>query len=403
MESDVGMRVAIFGASGLLGATVVQRLRANPQIEIRPLIHSTGGAWRLARLGIPLETADVLKPEEIATRLKGCTHVVNCTRGPRDVMIQGLQNLLDGCRQAKMERLVHLSSVSAYGDLKPGEEIREDHPLQKPHDGYARIKAQQDRQVDQAVKRGLDCISLCPPMITGPHSGFLVELLKLLRRGTFAYVEEGRFPLPTADVANVAYAVERALLSPRPVPGRVFITDGTTSTWREVIESLLPLCTPQLPLPSMSTAEALQRIESTKLRKATFGGALKHLVSSEVRTALREDPFFSRTEASLKYLAGFLPSSMIRKLKEGAGGGVVVRKRSDRGPKPDSMVMWRQLRRLTFAIGKARSELGYEPQVDCGRSQRAFAAWYSTHAGVGGENSDLLGQIRAEQGGATEG
>ncbi|RPI90675.1 MAG: NAD-dependent epimerase/dehydratase family protein [Planctomycetaceae bacterium] len=393
------MRVAVFGASGLLGATVVQRLRENPQIELRPLIHSTGGAWRLARLGISLETADVLKPNEIAERLRGCTHAVNCTRGPQEVMIQGLQHLLDACGRSGVQRLVHISSVSAYGDLKPAENITEDHPLRPPHDGYARIKAQQDRMVDRAMRKGLDCISLCPPMITGPHSGFLVELLRMLRKGTFAFVEEGRFPLPTADVANVAYGVERALLCAERVPGRVFITDGSTPTWKEVVESLLPLSGREPPLPTMTAQAALKLIEATKQKKATIRGAAGHLLSSKVRSALREDALFARAEASLKSFAGFLPKSLLQRLKDGAGGPV-VRQRPAGGPKPDRMVLWRQLRRLSFAIDKARGTLGYDPQVDFPLSMQAFSAWYTTHSGVGGENSDLLRQIPADGGGA---
>ncbi|PYV39918.1 MAG: dihydrodipicolinate reductase, partial [Acidobacteria bacterium] len=40
------MRVAVVGASGLVGATLVERLVVLPGCEVVPLIHSSGNAWR---------------------------------------------------------------------------------------------------------------------------------------------------------------------------------------------------------------------------------------------------------------------------------------------------------------------------------------------------------------------
>ena len=388
------MRVAVFGASGLVGATVVQRLRLNSQFEVLPLIHSTGRAWRLARLGISMETGDLLNPDEVHSRLSGCTHIVNCSRGPRTVMIEGLKNLLNAARKSKIQRVVHLSSVSAYGDLPPGDSISEDHQPGKLHSGYAKIKAEQDQLIDAAVHNGLDCVSLCPPMITGPYSGFVLEVRRALENRKMAIVDDGKLPCPTADVLNVAYAVERALLCRERVVGRVFITDGETANWADLVSALRPICTLDPQVSSVTLDEALQYIDAAEKKKATLRGAIRHLASSKLWTVLREDPLLARTEQWIKSCVGFLPSAAVNRMKASRSGGSVRRRRPESRVTWDSTLLWRQTRRLSYSIQKAQTVLGYEPRVNFAGSMEAFIAWYETHSGFGGEHWDLLSQIK---------
>ena len=117
-------RIAIVGASGFVGSTLVERLLVQARHEVLPLIHSSGNAWRLARLGIDLPAVDLLVQDEIERALRGCTHVVNCALGGADVMLKGFQNLLAASRKNKVERFIHLSSVLVYGDPPPPESVR---------------------------------------------------------------------------------------------------------------------------------------------------------------------------------------------------------------------------------------------------------------------------------------
>ena len=78
--------VAVFGAAGFVGATLVERLLAGGRHEVRPYIHSTGNAWRLSRHGLELRSVDVRDRALVREALVGVSHVVNCTPGPRDVM-----------------------------------------------------------------------------------------------------------------------------------------------------------------------------------------------------------------------------------------------------------------------------------------------------------------------------
>ncbi|OYP33006.1 NAD-dependent epimerase/dehydratase family protein [Rhodopirellula sp. MGV] len=383
------MKVAVLGASGLVGATVVSQLASDPEIQILPLIHSTGRAWRLARLGIDLETADVMDLPQLTQKLQGCTHVVNCSRGPEPVMLKGIENILAACRQAEIQRLVHLSSVSSYGDIKDISDVTEDQPIGEIHSAYSRIKAEQDRKVRAAVSKGLDCISLCPPMITGVHAGFLTGLIKQIKSRRFALVDEGNQPFPSADVLNVAHAIICALKTTHAVNGRVFVTDGRTATWSELAYGLAkPLGIDHL-IGRVSLEEATRIIEKSEGPKASLTSAAKHLASSNVRDALKRDPWFASAEKSAKKLILKMPNPVINKLK-GSGGSGKVRRRVKPTDRLDGPGLWRQLRGLTFSIEKAMNQLGYTPVVDFDESLASFHRWYADQTGINGENADLL-------------
>jgi len=45
-------RIAVVGASGFVGSTLVERLLARGDVEVVPFIHTSGNAMRLARRGI---------------------------------------------------------------------------------------------------------------------------------------------------------------------------------------------------------------------------------------------------------------------------------------------------------------------------------------------------------------
>ena len=71
-------RIAIVGASGFVGASLAERLLSQGGDEVVPFIHSSGNAWRLARLDIELKTLNLLDRDQVHAALRGVTHVVNC-------------------------------------------------------------------------------------------------------------------------------------------------------------------------------------------------------------------------------------------------------------------------------------------------------------------------------------
>lgn len=371
------MRVAIFGATGFVGATLAERLGARGDVDFRLFCRGFGNAWRLARAGRNLVPVDILSAVEVEAALSGCTHVVNCTRGGADVMIKGLDNLLNACRKEQIKRFVHLSSVAVYGEAPPPESAREGGPAHPAAESYGAEKLLQDEMVEKAAANGLSCVVLCPPNISGVYSGFICSILADLRAGAFALAEGGRFPLNVVDAENLAHAIELALAIPHADAKRIFITDGEGLTWRDLADALLPLAERDQPLedlPASLFAAAPTGPEKTSLWKSA-----KHLVSSDVREALRRDPLLAKLDKRLRRLAGLAGGRIEERLRRSIEGPIKVGKVPDRSPYT-SRYNAMQLRNVCHRIDRAREVLGYKPIIGFQLSMARFRTWYEiTH------------------------
>jgi predicted dehydrogenase/nucleoside-diphosphate-sugar epimerase len=383
------MKVAVFGASGFVGSTLVEQLREK-KIDVVAAIHSTGNAWRLARSGVPLRSVDLMSRGGIADALRGCTHVVNCTRGSDELMIRGLKNLLAEAAQQRVRRFVHLSSVAVYGDPPPGESEREECEPQPTPGTYGAIKLHQDELVASAHARGLNSAILCPPNITGLYSPFLCSVLDDMRCGRLALVDEGQMPISLVDVENLCHAIELALRIDRADGRRTFVTDRDGITWKDLSDELMPLAELSAPLPSLplSTIEAPR---SAPGRPSPLR-AMKHLVSSEVQSALRADPLFDKAALAARAVIKKLPTRFEDGLSRRIGGPVRVSK-VPTTPSFSSRYIGQQLRGVIHSSERAVRTLGYVRIVEFPESMERFRRWYVATRGMQSESWPLAREL----------
>ncbi len=373
------MRVAVFGASGFVGATLVERAASWEGCEVRPIIHGTGNAARLARHGTELWTADLLAPDTTRRALEGCTHVVNCSRGPGETMTTGLQNLLDASASAGIRRFVHLSSVAVYGDAHRGV-IDESAPARPATGSYGAMKLAQDERVVRAAGRGLSSVILCPPNISGPYSAFLLEIVRSIERRDFALVDDGGLPCELVDVENLVHAIRLALTAPDSEAERTFVTDGGGLDWGRLAAGLAALGDHDLPLPAVSLEQASALTREVPAPPPSLRRAARHLLSSGVREILRKDPWFAGYEKRLKDLVRTLPGGMSKGLRSAADGGrPAATARSARAY--SDRLLKQQLRDVRYSGDRAGRLLGYKPVVTFEQSMFAFRAWYEATAG----------------------
>lgn len=378
-------RVVVLGASGFVGTTLVERLLKKPEVEVVPVIHSAGSAWRLARRSAPLLQVDVADRAALLEALRGATHVVNCTRGPRSVMIDGLRNILDSCRTVGVRRLVHLSSVMVYGDPPHVDSHHEDAPTNPPPgaDSYGMIKLEQDRMIQAAAAAGLPSVVLCPPNISGPFSGYVAGIVNGLRNRSFALVDDGAGPCNLIDVRNLCHAMELALdTEGAELDGaRMFVTDGEQVSWKDVVAELLEL----------TGVDAVRHIERAELLRLTGHGAkkkapsvaasIRHLVSSDVRAALRKDPLLAKLDHVARTAVTKLGRGMETKLRLGVEGPTPV-SRPDPYANLTVGLCAQQLREVRHLNERAERVLGFRPPVTFTQSMADFRAWYRKMHGM---------------------
>jgi nucleoside-diphosphate-sugar epimerase len=380
-------RIVVLGASGFVGTSLVERLQKHSEVEVVPVIHSAGSAWRLARRSSPLVQVDITDRSALSDVLRGATHVVNCTRGGRGVMIDGLRNILDECRAARVSRFLHLSSVMVYGDPPHQDSHHEDAPTKPPPgaDSYGMIKLEQDRMVQAAAATGLPSVVLCPPNISGPFSGYIAGIVNGLRNESFALVDEGATPCNLVDVRNLCHAIELALdhNGGALLDGtRIFVTDGEQVSWKDVVAELLEL----------SGVEDVRHIERAELLRLagrdmrtnnapSVATSIRHLVSSEVRAALRKDPLLAKLDLLGRTAVRKMGRGIESKLRLGIEGPAPVSR-----PNPYASLTvglcTQQLRDVRHLNERAECVLGFRPPVNFRQSMADFRAWYRKMHGM---------------------
>lgn len=388
------MKVAVIGASGFLGQAVVEQLNRAESCDVRAVVHSSGNAWALVSAGVPLHFADLSDSESVGKAVKGCTHVVNCSRGGPALMTRGLANLLEESLRAGVQRLVHISSVAVYGSQPATAALTEDAPL-TPDTDYGVIKLSQDRQVIKARKKGLETIILCPPNIGGAGSPYLDEVYGSLAQGEFAFVDNGAAPLDLVDVHNLAHAVRLALTCPASNRHRYFVTDESNASWADTVALLETKFDRDFGTTNFSSDEIANvvKAEPSAKRRLSLLRALKHMVSSDVRFALRRDPLWERVDKWIRSVVAKFPGTVEDRLRLSVEGAISV-PAADYLSGVNKLLCEQQLKNIRYSCAVANKELGYRPLVSFEKSVDAFTRWRLADNALEGY-VDLLNELES--------
>lgn len=168
--------ILVTGGTGFIGGRLVQVLRA-ADLPVRALIRSGSATNSLRELGVELVTGDLRDPDAVHDALIGCRGVIHAgavvgwvtdRRLYEAVNYEGTRNLLGAARSARLERLVHVSSVVTIGE-RCGQMATED----TLHRGsflreYERTKYIAEEKALAAARTGLPVVVVNPTGVIGP-------------------------------------------------------------------------------------------------------------------------------------------------------------------------------------------------------------------------------------------
>jgi nucleoside-diphosphate-sugar epimerase len=342
----------------------------------------------MLRQGINPRVLNVLNAPDVENAIAGCTHVINCLRGGDDIMLAGLRNLLDAAEKRQIGRFVHLSSVAVYGSFPPPEARDESAPTAPERGSYGWIKLQQDQMVQAAAARGLPSVILCPPNISGPASYFLLDVLNTLIRDQLLLLRDEASICCLVDVENLAHACWSAIGSEISDGRRYFVTDDELATWPQLVERVSAAGELDAHPRTISRAELAALAKPATSRKASLWRSVKHLVSSDVRSALRKDPLLEKVDVSVRRLVARLGGSMEDSLRKSIEGPTRIPAEPARRPANVNLSV-QQLRGVAHSSAKIKAELGYRPLHSFAASMDAFARWLRDSRGMSDPDWEL--------------
>jgi len=208
----------VTGATGLLGSHIVEKLIEAGQ-PVRALVRPSSDTRLLDGLGVEKAVGDITVPESLPEAMKGVRTVYHAAAqvgdwGPWDkfvaVSIDGTANVLNAARDARVDRFLHISSISAYGHPDgEGLILDETAPLGvglHRWSYYSRAKVEAEKLAWAAYQRGdVPLTVVKPSWLYGPRDRTsMPRLIRAIRAGKAKLIGDG------ANRLNLTYAGNQA-------------------------------------------------------------------------------------------------------------------------------------------------------------------------------------------------
>lgn len=292
------MHIAITGATGLLGGNLAIQALAQGH-RVTATRRATSDTSHLSEFDITWVEAPLSDREAMARAFEGARWVFHCAAAisvryevapwVRAANVDGTRHVVEACRAAGVERLVHCSTVSVVGISEDGAPCDEASRFNMPEhgldDAYVQTKRAAQQLVLDAVAAGeVDAVVVNPAFMLGPYdakpsSG---ELIVNIARGRG--VATGPGDSNFVDVRDVARGMLRA--AERGRVGQCYILGGHNMTYREAMTRIAEVAgapAPRLTLPGWALAaggklgDVQQRLTG---RDALFNSAVARWAST---------------------------------------------------------------------------------------------------------------------------
>ncbi len=243
--------IVISGITSALGISLA-RLLLHKGYRVRGFARRIEKAERLLdHPNLELISADLLdRPyiQSICSDVEGVIHLAALSSlwGSDQefyrVNVEGTRTIVEASIRAKIKRFVHVSTPSLYFDFRDQFNIEESAFLPSKYvNSYTRTKKQAEDIVDQALQKGLECITLRPRAIFGPEDqALLPRVLKTCEEKGVPCFGKNSPIVDVTYVDNVAHALWLALEAPSILSGQKYnITNGEPIALWDLLGQLL--------------------------------------------------------------------------------------------------------------------------------------------------------------------
>ncbi len=330
------MHTLVTGGGGFLGRYIVEQLVARGD-KVRSFARNNYAELR--ELGVEQLTGDIRDEVAVARACREVDTVIHCAAvagiwGPWEHYYQintvGTRNVLAGCRQQDVQRMVYSSSPSVTFDGSDQSGIDESVPYASRWlCGYPRSKALAEQDVLAADRPlGLRTCSLRPHLIWGPRDQHLIpRLLDRARAGKLRRVGDGTNRVDTVYVENAARA-------------------------------------------HLQAADALTELNSSVGGRAYFVSQGEPVYCWDWINQILELAGLEPVRQSISFRAAWHAGALLE------GAYRMLWKRSE--PRMTRFLAAQLGRSHYFDISRAGEDFGYIPQISTANGMRRLANWFET-------------------------
>lgn len=306
--------ILVLGASGFIGTSVVQELTRKDH-RIHCFVRETSNLSHLKRINSELEyhIGDILNKDTLITPMKKCELIINCTglnsfwewnkKNYRDMNIRGTINIMDTALAVKVEKIVHISTIMAYGfpDKMPFNENSKPGPHMSQ---YAKTKYLGDSYAWQLYEEKhlpLVSVYLAAVLGSGDHKDVMKIGMFLNNKVKFMLNSDHRFTYVYNK--DAAEAIVKAAEKENNI-GEKYLIGNQRLTTREYFESISNIS--GIPVPKKFIGKKitlfLAYINSTASKISKNPPLLPlDLMRTQFRSSLLFDATKSEKELDMKY------------------------------------------------------------------------------------------------------
>jgi nucleoside-diphosphate-sugar epimerase len=243
------VRVFVTGGTGFIGGEVVRQLRGRDD-DVICLVRNPAKGRAVEALGCELVAGDLRDIEAIRNGMDGCDAVVHAAavyevgipvsqrQAMRDANVGGTERVLGAARDAKIPKVVYVSTVGVFGDTA-GKVVDEsyEHPAKGFTSCYEETKWEAHQVAKRLIAEGLPCTIVQPGGVYGPgDTSSIGELLNQFLAGKMPLIPFPDLGICLSHVEDIATGILLALDKGRP--GEAYVISGPVTTVREAIETV---------------------------------------------------------------------------------------------------------------------------------------------------------------------
>ena len=216
-----GETILITGANGFIGRHLVKRL-SKEDCKIIALIRNQNIAPPFENENVQIITGDILHREslhhipqcEAVFHLAGTLDYAKGADNMMNVNYQGTKTIIEFCKQRKLKKLVHLSTLAVMSNGNPLIDLTEnDLPPQKQIGIYATSKAMAEKALLDLDESDLEICIIRPPFVWGSGDSYsLPKIIESINKNIFSWIDNGNYLFSTCHVENLVEGIYKAYL-----------------------------------------------------------------------------------------------------------------------------------------------------------------------------------------------